>query len=169
MTQEPNQDPDFNVNSPGAKTSRTARSPVERGVVWGLIVILLLGVTVEWSARKGYQASLMALENALQEVQESQQRATAAIAFELPGRRLTPQEFAEATRGKMKPGLTAVAIAPLIHGFPSHTAITGRQAASQFTRVDIYRWRGLLRGYVIRVNYVSEPVPVVVSVETEEG
>ena len=43
------------------------RSPVERAIVWGGILILILVVAIEYRAQQGYTNSLMALSEASDE------------------------------------------------------------------------------------------------------
>ena len=56
-------------NSPRAagEASVQRRSPIERMLVWGAILILLVIVLIEWTSQRNYAATLSAIEKAIQE------------------------------------------------------------------------------------------------------
>lgn len=53
--------PETPVDASGKKK----RSPVERVIVWGLIILLIVAVGFEWRGQKGYSESLQKLEDSL--------------------------------------------------------------------------------------------------------
>ena len=52
------------------RTVRRQRSPVERGLVWGLILALYLVVVFEWRAQYGYNQALPVLSAAMEESED---------------------------------------------------------------------------------------------------
>jgi len=50
--------------------TRRERSPVERGLVWGVILALYLVVVFEWRAQYGYNQALPALSEAIAKADE---------------------------------------------------------------------------------------------------
>jgi hypothetical protein len=48
---------------------RRERSPVERGLVWGVILALYLVVVFEWRAQYGYNQALPALSDAIEKAE----------------------------------------------------------------------------------------------------
>lgn len=51
------------VKKPAAK-----RSWIERSLVWGLILVLLVIVGIEWTSRRGYEDTLDRLDTAIQQL-----------------------------------------------------------------------------------------------------
>ena len=53
------------TESAPAPTPAKKRSPIERAVVWGGIVAMLVVVYMEWSSRQGFDAAMASLETAV--------------------------------------------------------------------------------------------------------
>jgi hypothetical protein len=127
-----------------AKQIKRPRSPIERGIVWGVIAVLLVAVAVELWDRRGFQADYHALTEALQ--------------------------AAESTHDK---SVTESDVKSLVRHHAEHTSEKGLSPnALSATRLDTYTYRGLVRRHVLYVYYghhKADEEPDVISVGTEKA
>ncbi len=69
--------------SPNAPEAQKTRSPVERALVWGLILVLVLVVLFEFKAKRNFDNSLNALNEAFQDADQNNKFLTASQVDEI--------------------------------------------------------------------------------------
>lgn len=132
MVTEPSKSADGNKNDPPATESpvapATARSPVERAVVWTAIVVLLIVVYFEYRANSAFRNSWRELKAALE-------------ASEKPRGQPVPIDQIEMY---LSPGFEK-----------SKPQKITSMAEGQYNQI-VYTWSGLLKDYTLRVKYGIE-------------
>ncbi|NOX56100.1 MAG: EF-hand domain-containing protein [Planctomycetes bacterium] len=129
----PSPQPDETPQPPTQEAAAPAkkRSPVERAIVWGVIVVLAIVAVIEWRARRSFSQAVEGIRAALRASDESLDDVTL--------------EEAEA----------------MIHGAKLEPA--PKQGPYD---VRLYRWKGLLRTYTLRLQVAQDEVPIVLAMDT---
>jgi hypothetical protein len=114
------------------------RSPVERALVWGFILIALGLVAIQANAYMSFRNTNVPLQKAVQQSDDSEHSTTESMVKEL------------------------------IKGSPAYETGPPEDAGElpSAVRMDTYTWKGLLRSYSIRVYYGVGDNPEVVETRT---
>ena len=140
--QQPNTSPDVQASSSESSAAAKPRSPVERAIVWGIIAVLVVVAGLEARARFGFNDAYDSLLNRLQKGEET-------------GALLSGPEVTDTLKGR-KPDETRKV----------------RGLANGASRVDIYRFGGVLQKRTLYVYYGTagkKGKPEVVAVTDQEA
>ena len=114
-----------------------SRLPIERAIVWGLILVLLLVVVLEARARFGFSRSFKQLTQALRAADSAAAEVTESDVLRILG-----------------------------HKQPRESQPAGRLGYVA-TRIDTYIWSGLIRRYTMYIYYGMGDDPTVLTVTPE--
>lgn len=133
-------------SSPSLPAPRKPRSTVERSLVWGGILLLLIVVVLEYTAKS---AQSTAVETLLEQIRQAE-----TTPFDIPAEEIKAAHV-KAAVGNMTPRVEHVGAKLLVNG--------GR-------RLEVYRWFSInpLKAREMYVYYGHGDDPYVISVSTEE-
>lgn len=102
------------------------RSPIERAVVWGGILIMVIVIGVEYRAKSAFESNFKKLDDALGEA---------------------------VTTGKP---LVEADVKRIVTGYSDHQSSTAGPNKLAASRIDVFTYKGLLQTRVFRVSYGIE-------------
>lgn len=165
----PSEQPASAANPGGAlHQKKPPRPPVERAIVWTLILALLLVVSWQWYARNSYSRTLTALDARVDTMRNSIVKEKAEFEREKTEKGLnwTYPEIMAAVRERMTPAAKVSEIDQYIYGLPTVT-VTEAMSSGGPMRRETYVWRGLFQNYELYLNYEVGDDPYLYSVDSK--